>query len=92
MTDRNVERFGILTGQRHDLADHFGRKRRRRTAAGRVAQTGSHPGGGIRIAPPAAPVTRGLAPNSQSLSRLFDAEAGCRQQNDPGSLRQFLWR
>jgi hypothetical protein len=37
-------------------------------------------------------VTRGLAPNSQSLSRLFDAEAGCREQNDPSSFRQFLWR
>jgi hypothetical protein len=59
---------------------------------GASAQASRHGGGGIRVPPPSPPVTGGFAPNPKLLSRLLDAEAGCRQQNDPGSLSQFLWR
>jgi len=92
MTDRNVERFGVLTSQRHDLADRLPREGHRCTAAGCIAQTGRDPLGCRRIPPPAAPVIRRLAPNPQSLCRFVDADAGCGQQDDPSAFRQLLWR
>src|SRR5258708_16882948 len=72
VTDWDIERLGVFTGQGHDLADRFRCERRRRTAARRVAQARCHAGGWYRIPPPAAPVTGRLAPNPQSLGWLTD--------------------
>jgi len=63
--------------------------RRRRTAAGRIAQACRHPGGCRRILPPAAPVTCRLAPNPRLAGRLADPKAGGGRQNDPGRFRQL---
>src|SRR5580692_7136012 len=92
VTDRNIQRLGVFTGERHDLADHLRRERRRRTTAGGIAQTRRDPGGRRRIAPPAPPVTDRLAPNPQLPCGLLDAQAGSGQQDDPSSFRQLLWR
>ena len=43
MTDRDIERFGVLAGRGDDAADRLGREPRWRSAAGRVDQTRGHP-------------------------------------------------
>ena len=52
----------------------------------------SAPTGFIKQRWPAPPVTRRLAPNSQLLCGLVDAQAGCRKEDDPSAFRQLLWR
>jgi hypothetical protein len=92
MTDRHVEGLGIFAGKRHDLADHFRRKRRWRTTTGRIAQTRRDPSGWHCFAPPTPPVTGRLAPNPQLLRGFIDPQAGCRQQDNPSPFRQLLRR
>ena len=90
LTDRDSQRLGVLTGERHDLADHLGGELGRRTAAGGVGQTRRHPGRGIRRVPSPPPVPGRLTPDPKLDSGLGNSQTGGGQQNDPRPFRQFL--
>ena len=91
MTDRDIERLGIFTGQGHDLADHLGSEARWRAGPWR-SRSNAWP---RRRSPPrpsndAARCWRSCARSPVRPPSLPQPVRG--QQNDPRSLRQLLRR